>query len=121
MAEAAILERQEQVVASDRLNPKATKEIEALLESSERLRTKRDLADRPLVLQDAPGRSEILFVLIRFHRMQIAFFRRGGRSVAPTVAAGCSHCRSRSPTLPQRLMPAVSAIYPSLSATAKSR
>ena len=47
MAEVAILERQEQVVASDRLNPKAKKEIEALLESSERLRTKRDLADRP--------------------------------------------------------------------------
>ena len=48
MAEAAILERQEQVaVSGDSLNPKAKKEIEVLLEASEQLRTKRDLADRP--------------------------------------------------------------------------
>ena len=36
MAEAAILERHEPVAVSDRLNSKATKEIEELLEESER-------------------------------------------------------------------------------------
>lgn len=35
MAEAAILERQERAVVSEKLNPKATQEIEALLEKSE--------------------------------------------------------------------------------------
>ena len=48
MSEAAILERQGQaVVSSDRLNSKAKKEIEVLLEESQQSRTKRDLADRP--------------------------------------------------------------------------
>jgi len=36
MAEAAILERNEQVAVGDELNSKATKEIEELLEQSER-------------------------------------------------------------------------------------
>ena len=48
MPEAAILERQEQAVVSrDRLNSKATKEIEVLLEESQQLRTKRELGDKP--------------------------------------------------------------------------
>lgn len=41
MAEAAILERQENVVVSENLNAKATREIEELLEDSERTREKR--------------------------------------------------------------------------------
>ena len=42
MTEAAILERQEQVVASEKLNSKATKEIEQLLEESERVQLRKD-------------------------------------------------------------------------------
>ena len=42
MAEATILERQKQaVVSGDKLNSKATREIEELLEASEREHTKR--------------------------------------------------------------------------------
>ena len=41
MAEAAILERQEQVVVSEKLNSKATQEIEELLEESEQAQAKR--------------------------------------------------------------------------------
>ena len=41
MAEAAILERREQVALSEKLNSKAAQEIEALLEQSERAPTKR--------------------------------------------------------------------------------
>ncbi len=42
MSEAAILERREQaVVNGDRLNSKATKEIEALLETSEQSQAKK--------------------------------------------------------------------------------
>lgn len=41
MAEAAILERNEQAVVSERLNAKATREIEELLEESEQARLKR--------------------------------------------------------------------------------
>ena len=48
MSEAAILERHGQtVVSSDKLNSKAKKEIEVLLEESQQSRTKRELADRP--------------------------------------------------------------------------
>ena len=42
MTEAAILERQEQVVANEKLNSKATKEIEELLEESERARLRKE-------------------------------------------------------------------------------
>lgn len=42
MAEAAILERQERVAVSDKLNTKATKEIEELLEQSERVRKEKE-------------------------------------------------------------------------------
>ena len=41
MAEAAILERQDNVAVSERLNARATREIEELLEDSERAREKR--------------------------------------------------------------------------------
>ncbi len=42
MAEAAILERQEQVAVSEKLNSRATQEIEELLEKSEQAPTKRE-------------------------------------------------------------------------------
>ena len=45
MAEAAILERQERVVVSEKLNSKATMEIEELLEKSERARPQRQTAN----------------------------------------------------------------------------
>lgn len=41
MAEAAILERQDSVAVDDKLNAKATREIEELLEDSERARAKK--------------------------------------------------------------------------------
>ncbi len=41
MAEAAILERQDNVAVDERLNAKATREIEELLEDSERARAKK--------------------------------------------------------------------------------
>ena len=41
MAEAAILERQDNVVVDEKLNAKATREIEELLEDSERVRAKK--------------------------------------------------------------------------------
>ncbi len=41
MTEAAILERQENVAVSEKLNAKATREIEELLEDSERAREKK--------------------------------------------------------------------------------
>ena len=41
MAEAAILERREQVVVSEKLNSRATREIEELLEESEQAHVKR--------------------------------------------------------------------------------
>ncbi len=45
MAEAAILERREQVALGEELNSKATQEIEALLEQSERAPTKRETSN----------------------------------------------------------------------------
>ena len=41
MAEAVILERREQVVVSEKLNSRATREIEELLEESEQTQVKR--------------------------------------------------------------------------------
>ena len=41
MAEAAILERRENVAVSEKLNARATREIEELLEDSERARVNR--------------------------------------------------------------------------------
>ena len=41
MAEAAILERQDNVAVDEKLNARATREIEELLEDSERVRAKK--------------------------------------------------------------------------------
>lgn len=41
MAEAVILERREQVIVSEKLNSKATREIEELLEESEQTQVQR--------------------------------------------------------------------------------
>ena len=43
MAEAAILERQDNVAVDEKLNAKATREIEELLEDSERVRAKKQM------------------------------------------------------------------------------
>lgn len=45
MTEAAILERQENVAVSEELNAKATREIEELLEDSERAREKKQTSN----------------------------------------------------------------------------
>ena len=45
MTEAAILERQENVAVSEKLNAKATREIEELLEDSERERKKKETSN----------------------------------------------------------------------------
>ena len=42
MAEAAILERQDSAAVSEKLNARVTREIEELLEDSERARAKRE-------------------------------------------------------------------------------
>ena len=87
MAEAAILERQEKIALSEKLNSKAAQEIETLLGQSERVPAKRETDNGGML----PGGRERVSNIIRSKVR--ADIRVTKASSKPLNCGGLLHCR----------------------------